>query len=60
MVNRGMDCMVNSRGSMVDGVTTESCELGSWSSSHEGDKSNQSKDLHDVAMWMNVDRMIPM
>ena len=50
MVNRGMDsmvnnrgsvnCMVNSRGSMVDGVTTESCELSSWSSSHKGDKSN--------------------
>ena len=50
MVNRGMDgmvnnrgsmnCMMNSRRSMVNGVTTESCEGNSWSSSHKGDKSN--------------------
>jgi len=48
--NRGsMNCMMN-RGSMMDRVSTESCEWNSWPTSHKGDKSNQSKDLHDVAM----------
>jgi hypothetical protein len=59
-IGRGMDCMVdnrgsmycvmNSRGSMVDGMATESGEGNTWASSYKGDKSNQSKDLHDAAM----------
>jgi len=44
-----MNCMVN-RGSMMDRVSTECCEWNSWTASHKGDKSSQSKDLHDVAM----------
>ena len=39
-----MKCMMD-RGSMMDGVSTESCERHSWPASHKGDKSNQSKDL---------------
>ena len=43
--NRGsMNCMMK-RGSMMDGVSTESCERHSWPTCHKGDKSNQSKDL---------------
>jgi len=38
--NRGNNsCMMNSR-SMMDCVTTESCERNSWPTSHKGDKSN--------------------
>merc|ERR1711892_990644 len=59
-----MNCVVNNRGSMVDcmmdTVSTESCERSSWPASHKGDKSNQSKDLHDVVVWKNPKRMIPM
>jgi len=52
MVNNwgSMDCMVNSRGSMMGNVSTESCERNGWPTSHQGDKSNQSKDLHDVVV----------
>jgi len=48
--NRGMHCMVNSRGSMMDSMSTKSCEGNGWPTSHKGDKSNQSKDLHDVVV----------
>merc|ERR1712106_960804 len=46
--NRGsmVDCMMN-RGSVMDTVSTESCERSSWPASHKGDKSNQSKDLEE-------------
>jgi len=47
--NRGMNCMVN-RGSMMDSMSTESCERNSWPTSGKRDKSNQSKDLHDVVV----------
>jgi len=47
--NRGMNCMVN-RGSMMDSMSTESCERNSWATSGKRDKSNQSKDLHDVVV----------
>jgi len=47
--NRGMDCVVN-RGSMMHGMSTESCERNSWATSSKRDKSNQSKDLHDVVV----------
>jgi len=43
MVNNGrgsMNCMVNSRGSMMDSMSTKGCEWNCWSSSHKGDKSN--------------------
>jgi len=51
MVNNwGVNCMVNSRGSMMDGMSTESCERNSWATSGKRDKSNQSKDLHDVVV----------
>jgi len=50
MNNRGsMNCMMESRGSMVDCMATKCCELSSWASCHKGNKSNQSKDLHDVS-----------
>merc|ERR1712083_896906 len=59
--NRGsVNCMVNSRGSMMDSMSTESCERNGWPTSHKGDKSNQSKDLHDVVVWKDPQRMIPM
>jgi len=45
-----VNCMVNSRGSMMDSMATESCERNGWPTSHKGDKSNQSKDLHDVVV----------
>jgi len=48
--NGGVNCMVNSRGSMMDGMSTESCERNSWATSGKRDKSNQSKDLHDVVV----------
>jgi len=48
--NWGVNCVVNSRGSMMDSVSTESCERNGWPTSHKGDKSNQSKDLHDVVV----------
>jgi len=46
-------CIMNSmmnRGSMMDRVSTKCCEWNGRTTSHKGDKSNQSKDLHDVAM----------
>jgi len=62
MVNNwgSVDCMVNSRGSMMGNVSTESCERNSWTTSHQGDKSKTSKDLHDVVVWKDPQRMIPM
>ena len=35
-----VNCMVNSRGSMMDSMSTKGCEWNCWSSSHKGDKSN--------------------
>merc|ERR1719382_1933044 len=52
-----MHCMVN-RGSMMDSVSTKSCERNGWPTSHQGDKSNQSKDLHDVVVSKDTERMM--
>merc|ERR1711983_569467 len=62
MVNNwgSMDCMVNSRGSMMGNVSTESCERNGWPPSQQGDKSKTSKALHDVVVWKDPHRMIPM
>ena len=39
--NRGsMNCMMDSRSCVMDGVATKSCERNSGSSSHKWDKSN--------------------
>ena len=35
-----MDCMMDSRGCMMNGVSTKGCEWNSRPSSHERDKSN--------------------
>ena len=43
MVNRGMVDSVVNWGSMMNSMSTKSCEL--WPTCNERDKSNQSKDL---------------
>jgi len=45
----GMYCMVHSR-SMMGNMSTKSCEGNSRATSNKRDKSNQSKDLHDVVV----------
>ena len=50
---RSMNCMMN-RGSMMDRVSTECCELSCRTASHKGDKSNQSKDLKRKLFNLNI------
>ena len=42
------------RGSMMDRVSTECCELSCRTASHKGDKSNQSKDLKRKLFNLNI------
>ena len=45
VVNRGMVDSVVNWGSMMNSMSTKSCERHSWATRDKGDKGNQSKDL---------------
>merc|ERR1712201_61751 len=60
----GMDSVSYNRCSMCNNMwcpnVRESSEGDSSLTSNQGDKGNQSKDLHDVVVLNNLERMIPM
>ena len=47
MVYRGMMDSVVNWGSMMNSMSTESCERHSWATRNKGNKGNQSKDLRN-------------